>query len=112
MGGTEDNDLHCRVDPPYKANNEGDFVYVDERTVRSVWVPSDEERQQIASGANIELVVWTNRTPPVAVGLAYEPVGKKPAGVEEAMCNCPHSFYYHANNCPVFPGQIRGQEHG
>lgn len=56
-GGDERNDL-----PSY--------VTVDaqqRQVIVSTWVPTDEERQAIADGANIELMVWGERTPPVAL---------------------------------------------
>lgn len=36
----------------------------DGRTV-SVWEPTEEERRRIATGANVELHVWAQPTPPV-----------------------------------------------
>jgi hypothetical protein len=58
-GGTEDNDLWSEV------TNGSDGIQI-----RSLWVPSDEERKQIAEGANIELIVWGGTHPPVAVVIA------------------------------------------
>jgi hypothetical protein len=68
-GGNEDNDL---------------WVYVDRHEdgsplVRSCWVPTDEERQAIAEGANVELVVWGLGHPPVAMGVVNYPLGAPPA---------------------------------
>jgi hypothetical protein len=52
-GGNEDNDLWS-------------FVDLDADTVTSTWVPTDEQRQRIADGGNIDLVVW-GQMPPVAL---------------------------------------------
>jgi hypothetical protein len=38
----------------------------DSTVLASVWKPTPEERQQIADGANIELLVWGGQ-PPVAM---------------------------------------------
>lgn len=65
-GGNEDNDL-------WVERGQGDDGYP---FLRSVWEPSDEERQAIAFGANIELVVWGQGTPPVALSTTTEPLGK------------------------------------
>lgn len=62
-GGTEDNDL---------------WVHQDEATIRSVFVPTDEQRTAIAAGANLELIVWGGAQPPVAVRLNEDPIGKRP----------------------------------
>ena len=41
--------------------------------VRSVWIISENERQMIANGANIELdVYWIGAFPPVAVNVTDE----------------------------------------
>jgi hypothetical protein len=44
-----------------------------------VWVPSDEERQAIADGANVELIVYGAGHPPVSMRLDETPLGKAPA---------------------------------
>lgn len=65
-GGNEDNDLWA-----YTAEDtHGNEVIV------SVWVPTDEEREKIANGWNIKLMVWGKRTPPVAVNITDEKIGK------------------------------------
>lgn len=72
-GGNEDNDLWAEVtqDP-------------DEHTViRSVWQPSDDERQAIAEGANVELLVWGKSHPAVAVGVNSEALGRPRPADEE-----------------------------
>jgi hypothetical protein len=64
-GGTEDNDLWVRRD-----------VEDGIPTINSVWVPSDEERAAIAAGANLELTVWGQGTPPVALRTTDEQPGR------------------------------------
>lgn len=67
-GGTEDNDLRVRL-----------TVDEDENPVIcSVWELTPEERQEIAAGANVELVVWGDGTPPVAMHTTSVPLGKAP----------------------------------
>jgi hypothetical protein len=66
-GGNEDNDL---------------WVYVEEDensypVICSVWVPTDEEREKIANGENVRLMVWGTRHPPVAMRTTDEPLGRK-----------------------------------
>lgn len=39
-------------------------------TITSVWVPSDEERAQIAAGDNIKLTIVGNVMPPVMLGMS------------------------------------------
>lgn len=63
IGGTEDNDL---------------WVYDDGEHLRSCWVPSDEERAAIAAGENIELIVWGQGTPPIAITTCNYPLGAAP----------------------------------
>lgn len=65
-GGNEDNDLwvHRGTD------QDGAPVIV------SVWQPSELEREAIANGANLELVVWGDGTPPVALGTTIVRLGK------------------------------------
>jgi hypothetical protein len=67
-GGTEDNDLWV-----YDATDEHGHALI-----ASVWVPTDEEREAIAKGENIRLLVWTDRMPPVAMDTTDEPLGKAP----------------------------------
>lgn len=66
-GGTEDNDLWVE-----RTTSEGGPC------LRSVWEPTDDERQRIAGGENLYLVVWGVGTPPVALGVTDEPLGKAP----------------------------------
>lgn len=63
IGGNEDNDL---------------WVYDDGEYLRSCWVLTDEERKAIAEGCNIELIVWGQGTPPVAMGVVNYPLGAVP----------------------------------
>lgn len=66
-GGNEDNDLWLwREQGP------------DGTRLRSTWVPTDEQRQAIADGANLELIVWGAGHPPVAIALCNYPLGKAP----------------------------------
>jgi hypothetical protein len=65
-GGTEDNDLWA----------EGGIDVDGNAVIRSVWEPSQKEREQLAAGANVYLVVWGTATPPVAMGVTDEPLGK------------------------------------
>lgn len=67
-GGTEDNDLWVTVYGP----DEGGPA------LGSVWVPTDDERQAIADGANIELVTFGTGTPPVALRIDNTPIGRRP----------------------------------
>lgn len=64
-GGTEDNDL---------------WVHRDEENglITSTWVPTDEERVAIANGENIELIVWGQGHPPVALRTTTVALGKAP----------------------------------
>jgi hypothetical protein len=66
-GGTEDNDLWVERQ-----------VVEGHPVIRSVWEPSEEERRAIADGANVTLMVWGSGTPPVAIAVTREPLGKKP----------------------------------
>lgn len=61
-GGTEENDLWVAVKEDEDSNP----------VLCSVWEPTQEERAAILDGANIELMVWGQGTPPVAVGLTTE----------------------------------------
>lgn len=71
-GGNEDNDLWAYA----SKDCEGTPI------IRSTWVPTDEERQRILEGENIELFVWGTGMPPVALGLCRYPLGAPPS--EEA----------------------------
>lgn len=68
-GGTEDNDLWVKIEdrgvPGYQR-----FV--------STWELTDEQRQAIADGANIDLIVWGQGHPAVAVAVSHVPLGRKP----------------------------------
>jgi hypothetical protein len=66
-GGTEDNDLWVQR-----------MIEDALPVLRSVWQPTDEERAAIANGANIELRVWGQGTPPLAVSTTDEQLGRKP----------------------------------
>lgn len=66
VGGNEDNSLWVER----TTDAEGQAM------IRSVWVPTDEEREQIAAGANICLAVWGQGTPPVSLLVTPEQPGK------------------------------------
>lgn len=68
-GGTEDNDLWIR--------SEGHSC--GHVTMTSVWEPTPEEREAIANGENVELIVWGKGHPPVMVRTTDVPLGKAPA---------------------------------
>ena len=68
-GGTEDNDLWV-----YDLTDETGY-----HVIASVWEPSEEERQKIASGWNVRLFVWGDGIPPFAMDTTDEPLGKAPA---------------------------------
>lgn len=63
-GGNEDNDLWCSV-------KQGDGA----TTVASTWELSAEEREKIAAGENVELVVFGSAHPPVLLRVTNVPIG-------------------------------------
>jgi hypothetical protein len=67
-GGNEDNDLWGY----YLPDNIGQGVLC------TVWEPTPEERQRIAEGENIRLLVWVRRPFPMAMDLTDEPIGRRP----------------------------------
>lgn len=67
-GGTEDNDLWVYDIPDDNENN----------VIASVWVPTDEERERIAKGENVRLLVWGRNMFPVAMDVTDESLGKNP----------------------------------
>lgn len=69
-GGNEDNDLWVEV----AKDMDGDPV------LASVFVPTDEQRRQIADGMNIELCIFGTMHPPVSVSVTDVPLGKPPEG--------------------------------
>lgn len=44
------------------------------QAIVSVWVPSFEEREAIAAGANIRLISFSRRTPPVTMDVSGEKI--------------------------------------
>ena len=42
----------------------------------SVWEPSQKEREAIARGENIRLLVWGQGIPPFGMDITDEPLGK------------------------------------
>jgi hypothetical protein len=64
----------------------GDGTPTYPRTVYTVWQPTDEERQQIADGANIEVTQMTGPNPlrPMGVGVLYV-VGRHAADLTPAI---------------------------
>lgn len=71
-GGTEDNDL-------WVTTYDEDDVDQGGPAIGSTWEPTDDERQAIADGANVELIVWGTGHPPVALRLSPYALGKAPA---------------------------------
>jgi hypothetical protein len=67
-GGNEDNDLWVDL----TADED------DNPVIRSVWEPTLEEREKIAAGQNVYLLVWGTMHPPVAIGVTQVPLGKRP----------------------------------
>jgi hypothetical protein len=65
-GGTEDNDLWVTTYGPDMGGP----------ALGSVWVPTDEERKEIADGANVELITHGEGTPPVSMRVDTTPLGK------------------------------------
>lgn len=67
-GGNEDNDLWVQ-----KGSNEtGPFL-------RSLWVPTEKERDAIVKGQNVALWIWSHQMPPVGMNLTAEKPGKAPS---------------------------------
>jgi hypothetical protein len=73
-GGTEDNDLWVE-----ECEDDGRPV------LSSTWEPTPEEREAIANGANIELLIWGKAQPPVFVGTTTVPLGKSPDSGEPEL---------------------------
>lgn len=69
-GGNEDNDLWTQ------RTLDADRSPI----IASVFVPTDEQRQLIADGQNIELVIWGDGQPPVAMLVTEKQPGKPPSG--------------------------------
>lgn len=65
-GGNEDNSLWI-YDAPVEQGG---------TAICSVWVPTDEERERIANGENIRLIVFATNTYPLAMDITDEPLGK------------------------------------
>lgn len=64
-GGNEDNDLWAE-----RSDEEGVPV------IRSTWELSAADRQEIAEGANIELITWGVSHPPVALQTTTRQLGR------------------------------------
>lgn len=69
LGGNEDNDLWL-----YREEDEQQGTLL-----RSTWEPTDEEREAIANGENIELIVWGDGHPPVSMTTCRYPLGAPPS---------------------------------
>ena len=65
-GGTEKNDLW------YYNQVIEDDVLGKASAICSVWVPTLEERERIANGENVRLIVWSKTHPPVSMDLTDE----------------------------------------
>lgn len=72
-GGTEDNDLWVE-----RTTSAGEPI------IRSVWELDADERRKVAEGHNIYLIVWGNGTPPVALGVTDDELGRGSVRTEEA----------------------------
>lgn len=70
-GGTEDNDLWLRK----VRDSDGDIILC------SCWVPTEAERKALAAGHNVELIVWGEAHPPVAMRVVSYPIGAPPEAV-------------------------------
>ena len=68
-GGNEDNDLWARI-----VTDEDECP-----VICSTFVPSDEQRERIAAGENVELMIWGAAQPPIAMRLDDTPLGKPPS---------------------------------
>lgn len=67
-GGNEDNDLWvCDL-----VDSRGNHI------IGSVWEPTKKEREAIANGENIRLLVWGSGIPPMAIDTTDEELGKAP----------------------------------
>lgn len=66
--GNEDNDLWGHYEPDEQGRP----------LLCTVWAPTDKERERIANGENVKLLVWTVRPFPMAMELTDVPIGKKP----------------------------------
>lgn len=64
-GGNEDNDLWVQ-----RIWEDGGIQ------IRSVWEFDVEERAEIAAGANVELCVFGDGTPPVSLAVTHTPLGR------------------------------------
>lgn len=71
-GGTEDNDLWVER----TTDTDGTPM------LRSVWVPTDEERARLSAGHNICLTTWGRGMPPVCIEVTPEQPGE-PEGEQE-----------------------------
>lgn len=80
-GGNEDNDLWVRVHEPETINSDESRQFYGDRAVSSVWELTDDERAQVADGANIELTVWGGQ-PPVSMAVTTVALGKPPGDHE------------------------------
>lgn len=69
IGGTEDNDLWVRQDH----SSDGSPV------IASVWEFTDQERELIAQGWNLQLEVWGTGHPPVSMQVTDESIGAREA---------------------------------
>lgn len=80
VGGTEDNDLWVETTTheglPCITLHVHKGLEDEHPVVTSTWELTPEERELIAAGQNIELTVWGEGTPPVALCVTDEPLGK------------------------------------
>lgn len=96
-GGTEDNDLWVT-----RARTQS-----GERVICSTWVLTDEERDYIAKGGNIELVVWSDGHPPVAMRVTDNAIGEMPTGPECDFCRRDHPCGCDGGTCVCTCGRCQ-----
>lgn len=67
-GGTEDSDM-------WAVTGKDDE---DNPVIVTTWEPTDDERQRIANGENIALIIWGDYQPPVKLATIDVELGKDP----------------------------------
>lgn len=79
-GGDARHDLPCQVGSHAGIEglvDRGDPGY-HQPFIASTWEPDPLERAAIATGANLEVVIWGTRLPPLALGITREPLTGEP----------------------------------
>lgn len=72
-GGTEDNDLWAMRD----IHDDGSPL------IRSTFELTPEERELIAAGGQVELIIWGDVQPPVCLAAVNYPLGAPPRPIDE-----------------------------